>query len=66
MVVVKPVGNDGGDEELRAVGVLASVGHRKQTGAVVLELEVLVFKLLAVNRLATSAVVAREVTPPGA
>ena len=38
-----------GDEELAAVGVLAGVGHRHPAGAVVLQLEVLVSELLAVD-----------------
>lgn len=42
MLVVEPLGDDGGDEELGAVRVLAGVGHREQVRAVVLELEVLV------------------------
>jgi len=42
---------------LAAVGVGASVGHRENTGAGVLELEVLIGKLVAVDGLATSAVV---------
>lgn len=39
---VEPRGDDGGDEELRAVRVRASVGHRKEVRLVVLELEVLI------------------------
>ena len=62
VVAVEPVGDDGGDEELRAVGVLSGVSHRKETRAVVLPDKVLVLKLLAVDGLATSAVVAGEVT----
>lgn len=46
---VQPAGLLGGDEELRAVGVLASVSHRHPAGAVVLQLEVLVSELLAVD-----------------
>ena len=42
-------GNDGGDEELRAVGVPASVGHGKEAGLGVLELEVLIGELVAVD-----------------
>ena len=48
-------GDDGGDEELRAVGVLSSVGHGQLALLGVLELEVLVGELVAVdwgNRLA--------------
>ena len=60
--VVKPRGDDGGDEELRAVGVRTSVGHGQQARLVVLQLEVLVGELLAVDGLATRAVTAGEVT----
>jgi hypothetical protein len=42
-------GDDGGDEELGTVGVLASVGHGEETLLGVLELEVLVLELLAVD-----------------
>jgi len=62
VAAVQPRGDDGGDEELRAVGVGAGVGHGQQTGAVVLQLEVLIGKLLAVDGLAASAVTAGEVT----
>lgn len=41
--------NDGGDEELRAVGVLASVGHGQLTLLGVLELEILIGELGAVD-----------------
>lgn len=58
---VQPGGLDGGDEELGAVGVGASVGHGEDAGAGVLQDEVLVGELLAVDGLATSAVVVREV-----
>jgi hypothetical protein len=62
VAAVQPVGDDGGDEELGAVGVGAGVGHGEQTGAGVLLLEVLVGELLAVDGLATSAVATGEVT----
>lgn len=39
---VEPGGDDGGNEELRAVGVRASVGHGEEVRPVVLELEVLI------------------------
>lgn len=48
--------------ELRAVRVRAGVGHREQTRLVVLEVEVLVSELLAVDRLAARAVAGGEVT----
>ena len=43
MSAVEPGRNDRGDEELGAVGVLASVGHREDTGLGVLQLEVLIW-----------------------
>jgi hypothetical protein len=46
--------DDGGDEELRAVGVLSGVGHGEETLLGVLELEVLVGELLAVDCTATN------------
>jgi hypothetical protein len=49
VAAIKPRGDDGGDEELRAVGVLASVGHGEETLLGVLELEVLIRELLAVD-----------------
>jgi hypothetical protein len=39
----------GGDEELRAIGVLAGVGHRHKTLLGMLELEVLIWELLAID-----------------
>lgn len=56
MLVVQPLGLDGGDEELRPVGVGAGVGHAQQTRAPVLHKEVLVIELGPVNALAASPV----------
>lgn len=50
-----------GDEELGAVGVLASVGHGEEAWGVVLVDEVLVVEFHAVDRLATGAVADGEV-----
>lgn len=61
VLAIEPRGDDGGDEELGAVGVLAGVSHRQETGLGVLQLEVLVGKLLAVDRLSTGAVSTGEV-----
>ena len=44
-------GDNSGDEELGAVGVGASVGHGQQVGLGVLDLEVLIGELLAVDGL---------------
>jgi len=62
VATIKPLGLDGADEELRAVGVLAGVGHRENARASVLELEVLVSELLAVDGLAAGAGAVGEVT----
>lgn len=42
MLFIEPAGDHGRDEELRAVGVGASIGHREQIRAVVLQVEVLI------------------------
>lgn len=39
---IEPGGNDRGNEELRAVGVLSGICHGQSTGLGVLELEVLI------------------------
>jgi len=58
---VQPLGLGGGQEELGAVGVSSSVGHRQHSRSRVLQLEVFVSKLLSVDGLASSAVVVGEV-----
>ena len=55
MAAIEPGGDDGGDEELRAVGVWAGVSHAEHEGLLVLELEVLVCKFLAVDRFGAGA-----------
>ena len=55
MFAIKPRGLLGGDEELASVGVLAGVGHGQPAHAVVLQLEVLVGELLAVDGAAAGA-----------
>ena len=52
----------GGDEELAAVGVRASVGHGQQKRAIVLELKVLVSELGTVDALAASAVAGGKIS----
>jgi hypothetical protein len=59
---LQPRGLDGSDEELRTVGVGSSVGHRQQSRLGVLELEVLIGKLVAVDGLSTGTVSVGEVT----
>ena len=55
VTTIEPGGDDGGDEELRAVGVGAGVGHAEHEGAAVGELEVLVCEFLAVDGFAARA-----------
>jgi uncharacterized small protein (DUF1192 family) len=62
VLAIEPRGDSGGDEELRAVGVGASVGHGQEELLVVLELEVLIGELLAVDGATTSTVATGEVT----
>lgn len=62
VTVVQPRCLHGGDEELRSVGVGAGVGHRHDAGSGVLQGEVLVLEFVAVDGLATSAVVVGEVS----
>lgn len=47
-------GDNSGDEELRAIGVFARVGHAQQARLAVLQFEILIVKLCAVNRFTTS------------
>jgi len=61
VLVVQPAGLNGSDEELAAVGVGASISHRHDARASVLQLEVLISKLAAIDGLATSAIVVGEV-----
>lgn len=62
MLSVQPGGDNSGNEELRTVGVGTSIGHRQQTGLVVLQDEVLIRELVAVDGLSTGTVTAGEVT----
>lgn len=63
MPVVQPRRFHRGDEELGSVGVRAGVGHRHDSGPGVLQGEVLVGEFVAVDGLATGAVVVGEVAP---
>lgn len=62
VLAVEPRARHSRDEELRTVRVRAGVGHRELTRLGVLDLEVLVGKLGAVDRLAARTVAGREVT----
>ena len=62
MLAVQPWSGGDGDEELGAVGVGSSIGHGECSRSTVLDLEVLVFKLGAVDGLTSGAVSVGEVT----
>jgi len=62
VLTIQPLGLGGAEEELRPVGVGSSVGHGQDTRAGVLEGEVLVLELVAVDGLAPGAVARGEVT----
>ena len=61
MSSVKPVGFSSGNEELAAVGVGPSIGHREAVG-LVFEVEVFVSKSLAMDGMAASSVSFGEIT----
>ena len=62
MLSVEPGGLCGAEEELGAVGPGSGVGHGQDSGSLVLQGEVLVGELGAVDGLATGAVVVGEVS----
>lgn len=64
MLAIEPGCRASCDEELRAIRILASIGHGEDTRSV-LHIEVLVRKLLAINALAPRAIATLKVTPCG-
>ena len=52
MSAVQPGSFDSGNEELRAVGVFASVSHAQPHWSVMLQAEVFVFEFVSVDALA--------------
>jgi len=62
VLAIEPAGDNGGNEELGAVGVWSGVGHGEKSWLGVLSGEVLIGELLTVDGLATSAVATGEVT----
>jgi len=62
MLAIQPRSLGSANKELRTVGVGSSVGHAEDARAGVLELEVLVLELVAIDGLASSAVVVGEVS----
>jgi len=63
MLSIKPRSLGSTNEKLGTVGIGSSIGHAEDTGASVLELEVLVLELVAVDGLAAGPVVVGEVPP---
>lgn len=59
---IEPGSRGNSDEELRSVGVGTSIGHREGSGGTVLDLEVLVFELLAVDGLSSGSIAIGEVS----
>lgn len=62
VLAIQPGSLDSANEELGAVGVGTGIGHRQDTRAFVLQGEVLVSELFAVDAATTGTVVAGEVT----
>jgi hypothetical protein len=62
VLAVQPVGDFGGDKELRTVGVGTSVRHAQKTRSIVSQLKVFVLELLSVNTLTASSVTTGKVT----
>ena len=59
---VQPRGDHGANEKLRPVRVRAGVGHGQRSWTGVLQLEVFIRELFAVNRLASRAISFGEIT----
>lgn len=49
MFAIQPGGLGQGDEELRAVGIRSSIGHAYPPNAIMLQLEVLIWKCFTIN-----------------
>jgi hypothetical protein len=62
VLAIQPSSLNGGNEELRSIGVLTSIGHRQETRTSVTKLEVLICETIAIDRLATSSITIGEVT----
>ena len=62
MLSIKPLGLGSAEEELASISVGASIGHGENSRSSVLQGEVLILELVAVDGLATSSVVVGEVT----
>ena len=61
MLSIKPLGLGSAEEELASIGVGASIGHGENSSSSVLQGEVLILELVAVDGLATSSVMVGEV-----
>lgn len=61
VLAVEPRSDDGGDEELGTIGVGTGIGHGKESRSSMLELEVLVGKLCAVDGFASGSISCGEI-----
>ena len=61
-LTIKPFSLDGAQEELRAVGAGTSISHGQDSRSSVLEGEILVLKLVAVDGLSSGSISSGEVT----
>lgn len=62
VLAIEPASHRRRDEKLRAISVRSRIGHGEESRAGVALVEVLICELLSVNRLASSAIAASEVT----
>ena len=62
MLAVQVRSVDGGDEKLTTVGVGSSIGHGQQTGTLVLQLKIFIFKLVSINAHTSCAVSILKIT----
>lgn len=62
MLSIEPTGLGAGNKELTAIGVRASICHRKYTGLSMSQLEILVFESCTIDGFATSAIMVGKVT----
>ena len=61
MAAIQVVSGDCADEELTTISIRSSIGHRQNTGACVLQNEVLVIKFLTENRSSTPSIAVGEI-----
>lgn len=62
MLPIKPAGDGGSDEELRAIGVLTRIRHREHHRLAVLVIEIFILKFAPVYALATGTIPGSKIT----